>query len=141
MVYLNKKLSNQIVWFNRLALFVVFFWFGFLKIFGVSPAKDLVSHLHRVTISNLISAEPFFIFLGILECVIGLIWLFPQLTKMAFFLFLCQMFTTFLPLIFLTSETWQENYGLTLAGQYIIKNVVLVASAYTVYAIENNKKN
>ena len=140
MIFISKKIGNQIVWFNRIALFAVFFWFGILKIFGASPAKDLVAHLHHVTISSFIDPEPFFIFLGTFECIIGLFWIFPKYTKVAFYLFLCQMFTTFLPLFFLTSETWQANYGLTLAGQYIIKNVVLLSSAFTIFAFYQNKK-
>ncbi|MFN3851821.1 MAG: hypothetical protein ACK4NY_20455 [Spirosomataceae bacterium] len=123
------------IWLNRLALFIVFFWFGFLKIVGVSPAKDIVTHLHHQTIEPFISAAYFIPLLGVVECLIGVLWLIPRLTKVAFILFSLQMITTFLPLILLPSETWQSGLALTLAGQYIIKNVVLIASAYTVYRV------
>ncbi|CAH0997847.1 hypothetical protein EMA8858_03981 [Emticicia aquatica] len=137
---LDNTHSNQFsfIWMNRLALFIVFFWFGFLKIIGLSPAKDIVTHLHHQTIEPYISASFFIPFLGLTECLIGLLWLFPKLTKIAFVLFCLQMFTTFLPLILLPSETWQSNFALTLAGQYIIKNIVLIASAYTVYQQNSN---
>lgn len=125
--------ENTVVWFNRISLFVVFFWFGFLKVVGLSPAKDIVTHLHHETISSFVSASTFIPFLGVIECLIGVLWLIPKFTKIAFLFFIIQMITTFLPLFLLPTETWQTGFALTLAGQYIIKNVVLIASALTIY--------
>ena len=126
-------LSPNIVWGNRIALFVVLFWFGFLKVIGMSPAEAIVTQLHHKTIEFFISIENFLPLLGITECTIGILWLFPKATKPAFFLFCLQMFTTFFPLILMPNETWKSTLALSLSGQYIIKNVVLVASAYTVF--------
>lgn len=137
----QPRVLISFIWLNRIALFVVFFWFGLLKIIGLSPAKDIVTHLHHQTIEPFISASHFIPLLGLIECLIGVLWLVPKLTKLTFVIFCLQMFTTFLPLILLPSETWQTDFALTLAGQYIIKNVVLIASAYTVYQVRNNAKN
>lgn len=126
------SISSNIIWWNRVALFVVFFWFGFLKIIHISPAEGLVTNLHQATIASLMPIEHFLVFLGVVECVIGVLWLLPSLTKMAFMVFILQMFTTFLPLFFLPKDTWQNSWVLTLTGQYIIKNVVLIASALTI---------
>lgn len=123
------------IWLNRVALFVVFFWFGFLKIMGISPAEAIVTELHQKTIASLISIEMFLPLLGIIECLVGILWLIPKTTKLAFTLFLLQMITTFLPLILMPNETWKTTMALSLSGQYIIKNVVLVASAYTVFRV------
>lgn len=136
----QPKVLISFIWLNRVALFVVFFWFGFLKIVGLSPAKDIVTHLHHQTIEPFISASYFIPLLGFVECLIGVLWLVPKLTKLTFVIFCLQMFTTFLPLIMLPSETWQTDFALTLAGQYIIKNVVLIASAYTVFQVQNQYK-
>ncbi len=125
-------ISSNIIWWNRVALFVVFFWFGFLKIIHISPAEGLVTNLHQATIASLMPIEHFLVFLGVVECVIGVLWLIPSLTKIAFGVFILQMFTTFLPLLFLPKDTWQNTLVLTLTGQYIIKNVVLIASALTI---------
>ncbi len=127
------SVSQSIIWLNRLALFIVFFWFGFLKILEISPAEGLVTHLHEATIAPFIAIDKFLLLLGVVECFIGILWLIPQLTKLAFVIFLFQIFTTFLPLLFLPKDTWQNMLVLTLTGQYIIKNVVLIASAYTVF--------
>ena len=72
----NTNTQNTTVqWFNRIALFVVFFWFGTLKVVGVSPAEQIVSKLHALTLARFISINTFLPFLGYLECFIGIIWL------------------------------------------------------------------
>jgi uncharacterized membrane protein YkgB len=48
------------------------------------------------------------------------------------------MITTFLPLILLPKETWDAFLTLTLTGQYIVKNLVLIGSAFFLY--ETNSK-
>jgi uncharacterized membrane protein YphA (DoxX/SURF4 family) len=129
----NSKILNRIIWVNRVALFVVFYWFGFLKLANISPAEGLVTSLHKITLSPLIDIESFLIVLGVLECFIGLLWLVPKATKWAFVLFCAQIFATFLPLLLCPAETWQNIMVLTLTGQYIVKNVVLIACACTIY--------
>jgi|GEM_PF-964088 len=126
-------LPPKVIWLNRFSLFLLFFWFGMLKVISASPAEALVTHLHQLTIARFMPIQPFMIALGILECSIGLMWLFPKVTRYVLILFLIQMLTTFLPLIILPLETWQNMLVLTLSGQYIMKNVVLVASAFTIY--------
>ena len=43
------------------------------------------------------------------------------------------MMATFLPVLFLVDETWQSFFALTLTGQYIIKNVVLLSAAWFIF--------
>ncbi len=138
----QNQLFNRVILFNRFSLFVVFFWFGFLKVISVSPAEGLVTHLHNETLARFIPSEQFVILLGIFECLIGILWLVPKLTKWAFYLFSIQMFTTFLPLLYLPSDTWQNSFVLTLTGQYIVKNLVLIGSALFIlldYIAQQNK--
>jgi len=125
--------KDLILFINRFSLAIVFFWFGFLKVISISPAEGLVKSLYSATLSSFIEINSFVLILGIFECLIGIMWLFPKLTKWTFALFSFHMFTTFLPLIFLTQDTWQGDWALTLTGQYIVKNVVLVACALTIY--------
>jgi uncharacterized membrane protein YkgB len=129
----NHCLPSSVLWFNRLALFIIFFWFGTLKIFSASPAESLITHLHRMTLYNVMSIHAFMILLGVTECLIGILWLIPYLTRIAIVLFTIQMATTFLPLILLPDETWHNILILSLPGQYILKNIVLIASAFTIY--------
>ena len=135
-IFQSSNASKTIIWINRMSLFVVFFWFGFLKVISISPAEELVVHLHQATIAPVISINHFLIFLGVMECVIGILWLVPQLTKVSAIIFATQMFTTFLPLIFLRNDVWSNILVPTMTGQYIIKNLVLVASALSILRYE-----
>lgn len=126
-------------WVGRFGLFIVFFWFGFIKIFGLSPANGIVESLLSLTLP-LIPFSVFIIFLGVWEAAIGLLFLFPRFTRLAFGLMMVQMVTTFGPLVFLPDISWQMFAIPTLEGQYIIKNVVLVALAIMVYAGYLEKK-
>lgn len=134
-----NTLINQSAWFNRIALFVVYFWFGFLKIIGTSPAEGLVSRLFDETLVGIIPLNAFLPAFGIFECALGLLWLFPKLTKLAFWTMCLHMFSTFLPMILLMGDTWQSFMTLTLTGQYIIKNVVLVASSWFVFQLHTRQ--
>lgn len=118
---------------GRLALFVVFFWFGFIKLFGVSPANELVNMLLAQTLP-FITFESFIIFLGLFEMIIGLSFLIPKFERAAIFMMLIHMLTTFLPLVVLPEIAWQSFLVPTLEGQYIIKNIIIVVLAIGVAA-------
>ncbi len=139
--------TKSIVWkdfvsyFNRVTMFVVFFWFGYLKVISISPAEELVSNLHAATIQSLISKQNFLILLGVTECVIGILWLIPRFTIVAFWLFAIQIVTTFLPFIFLSNEIVHHGFELSLTGQYIVKNLVLISCALTIYCDYTQKCN
>lgn len=112
----------------RFAIFVVYFWFGMLKLLGLSPAEQLVQDLFNQTISFMSFGTFYFLF-SCLEVLIGLLFLFPKATRVVLPLLLFHMFTTFLPLVFLPNTAWQSWFVPTLAGQYIIKNLVIIACA------------
>jgi uncharacterized membrane protein YkgB len=120
-------------WLNRAMIAVVYIWFGFLKVLGSSPAEGLVTKLFHLTLEPMMGIQTFLLILGVGECAIGFLWLFPRLTKIAFWVMIAHMFTTFLPILFLPDETWQYFFTLTLTGQYIIKNVVLLSAAWFIF--------
>jgi len=120
-------------WMNRAMIAVVYIWFGFLKVLGASPAEGLVTKLFNITLEPFMGIQTFLMILGIGECAIGFLWLSPRLTKIAFWVMIGHLFTTFLPVLFLPNETWQSFFSLTLTGQYIIKNVVLLSAAWFIY--------
>ena len=122
-------------WLNRAMIAVVYIWFGFLKVLGTSPAEGIVSKLINITLEPFMGIQTFLLILGIGEFAIGMLWLSPRLTKIAFWVMLGHLFTTFLPVLFLVEDTWQSFFSLTLTGQYIIKNVVLFSAAWFVYVL------
>ena len=112
----------------RMGLGVVFVWFGLLKPLGVSPAADLV----RRTVYFL-PPDIFLPILGWWEVVIGVGLLYRPLNRLAILLLFLQMPGTLLPLVLLPEVCFtQIPWGLTLEGQYIIKNAVLIGAALVV---------
>ena len=112
----------------RFGLFVIFFWFGFLKVIGLSPASELVRNLFEQTIP-FISFGTFFIAFGILECLIGILFIIRGFERVVIPLLFLHMIATFGPLFFLPQETWSGFLVPTLEGQYIIKNLAIIATA------------
>ena len=112
--------------FARLAVGIIFIWFGALKMIGeLSPAYDLVA----ATIYWL-TPEIIIPLIGLWEVAIGVAFLFPPLTRLALVLLAGQMPATFLPLVLLPAVCFTVfPFGLTLEGQYIIKNLVIIACA------------
>lgn len=112
----------------RVALFTVFFWFGILKLCAVSPANPMVASLLEHTFPFL-TFSTFIIILGIWEMAIGISFLIPGLERLAIVLLVPHMITTAMPLIMLPAITWQAWFVPTLEGQYIIKNLLIIALA------------
>ena len=109
----------------RISLGIVFFWFGLLKFFpGLSPAENLV----RNTV-YFISPDIFIPILALWETTIGIGLITGKYMRITLLLLFLQMPGTALPLIVLPDTVWTNfPYGLTLEGQYIIKNLVLIGA-------------
>lgn len=123
-----KKVSFP---FARFALFVVFFWFGFLKIIGQSPASELVENLYNTTIPFM-QFGTFLVLFGVFECIIGILFLIRGAERVVIPLLIVHMITTCGPLVFLPQETWSGFLIPTLEGQYIIKNLIIIALAMVI---------
>jgi uncharacterized membrane protein YkgB len=119
--------------FARLALFVVYFWFGLLKMVGVSPAGPLVSALWMKTIP-FIPLPTFMVLFSAYEMLIGVLFLIPKLERPAIGLLLMHISMTVMPLVLLRGIVWQNFMVPSLEGQYIIKNIVIVALARSIGA-------
>lgn len=110
----------------RFGLFAAFFWFGALKVLGLSPVRDLVRHLFEKTIPFM-DFHTFFVLFGLFECLIGVLFLIKGMERIVIPLFFLHMLSTFLPLFLLPKETWSAVLVPTFEGQYIIKNLALIA--------------
>jgi uncharacterized membrane protein YkgB len=117
----------------RSAFFVVFFWFGFIKLTGLSPAGPLAEALTAQTIGSGYFDVAFKV-LALLECLIGILFLFPKAVRVVIPLLFFHMTVVCAPLLLLPDLTWQAPFTPTLEGQYIIKNIVIVALAFGVAA-------
>ena len=113
----------------RIPLFIIFFWFGILKVLKMSPATELI--IDTVFWMPLLSAENWVIIIGYWEMAIGLCFLNKKTTLIAVILMFLQMSGTFLPLVILPEITFQNSnlFLPTLEGQYIIKNIIIITAA------------
>lgn len=111
----------------RLSLAIVFVWFGGLKLISMSPAEDLVMAAAEILIP--FEFTGFLYFLGVWEVLIGLLLLSERTKLYGSGLFFLQMIGAMSPLVILPELCFtQFPFQLTLEGQYIIKNAVLIAA-------------
>lgn len=111
----------------RIGLGIVFFWFGALKLVpDLSPAEELVRNT-----TYFVDPDLFLVVLAVWEMVIGLGLVFGVFMRVTLLLLFLQMAGTALPLIVLPEAVWTRfPFGLTLEGQYIVKNLVLIGAAF-----------
>jgi len=114
--------------FLRISLGVIFIWYGLLKTAGISPAQELVART-----VYWFPPETFIPILGWWEFAIGVGLLIRPLVRVALLLLFVQMPGTMLPLFLLPDRCFTSiPFGLTLEGQYIIKNLILISAALVV---------
>ncbi len=115
-------------WLARLSLFIIYFYFGILKLIGASPANELAigfaQHMGMGTFAN-----ELYLTLAFVECLIGLLILFPKLTRIAIFVMFGHMLLVCSPIVLYPQAVWSAPFVPNLEGQYIIKNAALVALA------------
>ena len=120
----------------RVALGIVFLWFGVLKFFpDLSPAQDLAARtIERLTFGAVQPAVSLPV-LATWESLIGIGLILNRAMRGVLFLLAVQMLGTLTPLLLFPSETFTVfPIAPTLEGQYIIKNIVLIGAAMVVGA-------
>ena len=120
----------------RVALGLVFLWFGALKFFpGLSPAQTLALKTIDSLTLGLVPDGVSLVLLAALECAIGLGLISGRFMRLTLFLLAFQMVGAASPLFLFPGEVFTAfPYAPTLEGQYIIKNVVLVSAGLVIGA-------
>lgn len=121
----------------RLSLAVIFFWFGIIKPFGVSPAVLLVSNsveeLRRIAV--FLPYDIFMPLLGWWETAVGLLLLSRRTVPIAILFMVPQMLSTMIALVMLPGITFIDVPLVpSAAGMYIVKNWVLLSAGLVVLA-------
>jgi uncharacterized membrane protein YkgB len=113
----------------RISLGVVFLWFGVLKVFDVSPVAELVAR-------TIYWFDPGFVVpaLGVVEVFVGVCLLSGRLIRVALPLLVLQMVGTFLVLLLLPDVAFRDGNPLllTVEGEFVVKNLVLLSGALVV---------
>jgi uncharacterized membrane protein YkgB len=115
----------------RVSLGIVFVWFGALKVFDVTPVADLVA-------STVYWFDPEWVVpvLGVLEIIVGIGLLFRIALRPVLALFAIQMVGTFLVLALLPEVSFDGGNPLllTVEGEFVVKNLVLLSAGMVVGA-------
>ncbi|MBL7811052.1 MAG: DoxX family membrane protein [Bacteroidetes bacterium] len=113
----------------RIALGIVYVWFGALKFFPeTSPADGLAKDTMDSLFFGLIPRETSILLLATMEVLIGLGFLLNFQVRLAVYVALFHMVCTFTPLFFFPDVAYRGPLIFTLVGQYIMKNIVFVAA-------------
>jgi uncharacterized membrane protein YkgB len=115
----------------RLAIGIVFFWFGILKFFpGASPAEQLAGRTIETLTGGLVPQATALPILAAWEVAIGVGLFVGRWMRAVLLLLFVQMLGTITPLFLFPTETFTTfPIAPTLEGQYIIKNIVIVSAA------------
>lgn len=129
---MQKTIENRLI---AITIGLVYFWFGALKfVADLSPAEELAKNtIHQLTF-GMIPDSVSIILLAIWEVGLGILLVFGWFKRQAVILGLVHMLCTFSPLLFFPNEVFGEApLSLTLVGQYIMKNLIIIAALVSVY--------
>jgi uncharacterized membrane protein YkgB len=131
----EKMKTDKFISLLRVALGINFLWFGILKFFpSLSPAEELATITIDWMFQGLIPQIIAMKLLALWEIIVGIGLIAGVYLRYILPLFLLHMSLTFLPLFVFPEITFtQVPYGLTIVGQYIIKNIVFIALGIFLY--------
>lgn len=122
--------------FLRLSLGFTFFWFGILKLFNVSPVIDIIRHaLPAVGQSQL-----FFFGLALIEIAIGAAFLANRFVKIAAIVMIVHLIISTGSVI-ITQGFAPRFPVLSLAGEFAVKNLVLISAGLVLLAEKAEKSH
>lgn len=112
----------------RFSLALIFLWFGFLKIFNVSPVFDIIASAYPFITNHIILYQ----FLAVLEIAIGIGMLVPKLTRISSWVMIGHLAVATLGVL-LSSQAFLGAFPLlSVVGEFVVKNIVLIAGAWVV---------
>ncbi|MFJ8195002.1 hypothetical protein ACIQ8D_35485 [Streptomyces sp. NPDC096094] len=120
----------------RISVGALYCWFGALKFFpAASPAEEIAAAAMTKLTGGLLPTTVSMPLLGTAETLIGLALVTGLLLRPTLMLFFGHMAGVFTSLALLHGQMWHHGVP-TLEGQYVLKNLVLVAACLAVAADE-----
>jgi uncharacterized membrane protein YphA (DoxX/SURF4 family) len=115
----------------RIALGVVYIWFGILKIVGLSPVADMVASM-----LPFLPAQVAVVSLGVVEVLLGAALVLRLLVPWIAAVQVVHLLGTFAVFLFRPDLTFVDGnlLAVSLEGEFIAKNLVLVAALVVVAA-------
>ncbi|GAA4280304.1 doxx family protein [Gaetbulibacter aestuarii] len=116
---------------------IIYLWFGVLKFFPeLSPADALAKQtIHFLTLGFL-PDQISILLLATIEVTIGAMLVFNIKIRVAITAALLHLLFTFVPLFFPDVSFSGGPFVLTLVGQYILKNIVIISALLFIYPLD-----
>lgn len=129
-----RWLARHSALFARISLGFVFLAFGILKFFsGVSPAEEISERAMTEMTLGIIPGDAGRIMVAVLETAIGLSLLSGRYLRAGIALLAVAMVGVMSPLVLFPEDLFAGEYRApTLEGQYVLKDIVLLAAANVV---------
>jgi uncharacterized membrane protein YkgB len=123
-----------------MCLGLCYLWFGALKFFpALSPAECLAEATVAKMTLGWIEGRLACNLLATMEVAIGLALIIGFRLRWAVLAVMAHMACTLMPIVLLPDQFFgTAPFGLTLVGQYIVKNIVFIAVAFFIYKVETN---
>jgi putative oxidoreductase len=118
----------------RVIVGVVILAFGVLKFFpGVSPAEGLTIKTTDALTFGLVPGHVAIVIVATLETIIGLLLITGRFLRVAVYLLAGQLIGVLAPLVLFTGRLFAGPHNApTLEGQYVIKDLIIVAAGFVV---------
>lgn len=133
---LTQWMAKYGITFLRISIGIIYIWFGGLKFFpGMSPAEELATSTIDILTFGLIPSNIALIMLASFEVLIGILMATGLFLRFTILLLIGQMIGTMSP-IFLFPELVFSSFpfSLTIEGQYVFKNFVIISAAIVIGA-------
>ena len=117
----------------RVALGLIFLWFGTLKLFGASPVLAILKQTYPF-----VPLLPFAVGLGVWEVLIGCGLIMKRALRCTLVLLCLHLLGTFTSLLLAPSLFFQHGspLWLTVEGEFVVKNMVLMAAGLVIGGYE-----
>jgi len=132
----NTWLTQNAMNLLRISIGIIYVWFGALKFYpNLSPADQLAKDTIYLITFGLIPNHIAIILLALWETLLGVVLIIGLWKRAAFYILVLHMVCTFVPLFFFRDISFTNSpYAFTLVGQYIMKNLIIIAAALVLNA-------
>lgn len=126
---MKSKTTSNSHQFLAFSTGVIYCWFGMLKFFpGLSPAEGLATDTISLLTFHLLPASVSLVLLAFWETGIGFLLVVNRYHRIVIPLAMVHILLTFTPLLFFPEKIFAGGpFYLTLLGQYIAKNFIIVS--------------
>ncbi|WP_166966876.1 doxx family protein [Yeosuana marina] len=120
---------------------IIYLWFGALKFFPeLSPADSLAKQTITFLTIGLLPEKVSILMLAVMEVTIGLFLVLNFQVRKVIIAAILHLIFTFIPVLFFPEISFSKApFVLTLVGQYIIKNIVIIGALLFIYPVDNYK--